>query len=233
MTLTSFSHRTSARDRAVIDTVEQFGMATTSQILRLWFSEPENSPLSRHQRAGRALKRLHKWKLLKRVGYYRGGPAGGSGEYCYLPISSDRRQEDLHTLDITELYVRLVEAHRRGELELLDYLPERAGYETHGATEVHPDAKTRIRLPKGTYPWYIEIDRGTKRTGEFSSQLGKKMREYVAAVHQRSSAVFPRVLFVALDADRAAFIQRVANRQEIPELFIVVTEDKAVETLGA
>ncbi len=211
------------RDKLIIEFVNRFRMVTAKQIERLFFAD--GSLISRDKRRRRTLARLVKWGQLSRLGRPMGGSQGGSESYVYLPATSRARVYDPHTLDITELYVRLVES----ETVLLSYDPEPWCHEVYGNTEVKPDAKARIRTSTGTYQWYIEIDLAS----EWRSQLAAKMRRFVNAYHQCKHNTFPLVIFVVPDEARLRLVQGVSKRQEMPELFKVVTNENALETLGA
>ncbi len=88
--------------RALTDTITRFGQATTSQLRRLHYRD--GSPRGRQVRASRHLKRLADVGHLRRVLGIYDGP-----QWVYMPRSSGARTADAHTLDVTELYVRLGE----------------------------------------------------------------------------------------------------------------------------
>lgn len=227
MTLLS-SSRLSSRDHTVVQTVLTFGQVSSSQLRRLSFAEPDSSEASRGVRARRTLARLYRWGEIGRIPRPFGGAGCGSGEYIYIPPLSRTRVQNPHTLHITELFVRLVEAHREKAIRLLYYRPEPMSFDRYGNTEVTADAKAKIETPTGTYTWYIEIDLST----EFGPQLSAKMRRYVSAWRQRSKDFFPYVVFVVPDKNRQRFVESIIRRQETPEMFQVVQFEEAVELLG-
>ena len=57
------------------------------------------------------MTRLHNWGQLSRIPRPVGGWSGGSEGYTYIPAGSRARVPNPHTLDITELFVKLTEAH--------------------------------------------------------------------------------------------------------------------------
>lgn len=147
----------------------------------------------------------------------------GSEGYIYLPAGSRTRTPDPHTLDITELYVRLVES----EGELLAFDPEPYCHVQVGHIEVKPDGYIRLRTSEGTFRYFIEVDRGT----EWRPQLHAKMRRYVQAYNHWSEPSFPLCLFVVPDEMRRRLVETVVKRQETPGLFEVIEMDQAVKRL--
>jgi hypothetical protein len=94
------------------------------------------------------------------------------------------------------------------------------------------DARVRIRTATGTYRWYIEVDRGTVDTAEYSRQLAKKMGRYIAAWPHRPTRLFPIVLFTVRNPERQRFIEGVVKRQTLPQMFRVVLFDEAITLLS-
>jgi len=220
--------RLSHRDHDVINTINVLSQVTTSQLLRLHFSEPTTSELSRGHRTRRTLARLTQAGHIRRLGRPIGYSQGGSEGYTYLPARSRTHVGDPHAVDIAELYVRLVEAERQGRLRLLRFTPE--DRVLHGTVEA--DAFIRVEVNGQEYEWYLEIDRGT----EFKPQLRNKMRAYTKAAS--NSAYYPRVLYVVTFAAWDQFDKRINLISEIiagarfPEQFQVCRLDDAINHLA-
>jgi hypothetical protein len=219
--------RPSARDRAVVETVTRFRQLTAGQLRRLFFAE--GSPASQPVRQRRVLARLVRDQQLERLPRPIGGGDGGSGGYVYIPPASHARIPNPHTLDIADLYVRLVEADRQQLLALVDLAPEPY---CHVATEnaiLKPDTFLRVRTTTGTFQYFIEIDRGT----EWRPQLRAKARAYARAFASWTEPTFPKVVFVVPDQLRCAFIAELVKRQPNPELFSVVVSETVIAHLAA
>lgn len=169
-------------------------------------------------RARRALRRLHKWGVVSRIARPVGGYGGGSGEHIYLPTTSRTRTPDAHTLDISELYVRLREL-RPG----IVFDPEQWAYVQVGKQELKPDAY----VDTTDYRFFVEVDRGS----EWRPQLNQKMQRYTRAFNTWPDEVFPQVLWIVPDEDRARLMRGVIKRQEVPELFACVVFQEAIDAI--
>lgn len=201
----------------IVSTVVRFGQVSSSQLRRLHYKGTDKG---KKIRSRRHLTRLTKLGMLKRVwGIYDSAP-----EYIYLPPNSKARTANMHTLDITELYVGLVEP----QLVISDYKtvifdPEPLSHVPVGHMILKPDCY----IDTGKMRYFGEIDRGT----EFSAVLAQKMHRYVAAYEQWEESTFPLVVWICHDADRKRFIEAVVKRQSIRGLFTVVLFDDAVKLL--
>ena len=120
---------------------------------------------------------LSNWGEVRQLEWLIGGGVGGSGPYVYTLPGTRNRYADPHTLDIAELYVRLIEANRQAEIELLRYDPEPYSHVQAGHLDLRPDAHIRVRKPDGVDQYFVEIDRVT----EWRAQLTSKMRRYALA----------------------------------------------------
>jgi hypothetical protein len=227
MTSSSSTGAAGARDRAIVETVERFWQVTASQLRRLHFAD--GSETSRAIRQRRTLARLVRDERLRRLPRPVGGGDGGSGGYVYLPATSRTRVEVAHTLDVTELYVRLVEAERASALTVLGVAPEPYCHVHLADTVLKPDCSLRIRTTCGTFRYFIEVDRGT----EWRPQLRAKMRGYERGYERWPEPTFPKVVFVVHDDLRRAFIAAMTARTTHPELFAVVRFDTAIATLAS
>lgn len=215
----SFSHLLSPRDSAVVSTVRLFRQASASQLRRLHFAE--GSLASQGVKQRRSLHRLVKRGHLNRIDRPVGGWGGGSADFIYLPAGSRTRIPDPHTLDITELYVRLVES---GTLLLFE--PEPYCHRTIGHLELKPDGFVDLRADGKRRHFWVELDRGT----EYRQHLHQKMRRYVQAYNHWPEPTYPQVLFIVPDDLRKRLVESVVKRQE-HALFSVVEFEKAIEVL--
>lgn len=218
-------NRLSERDQAIIRTIVRYQQVTSGQLLRLYFSD--NSPKSRKARMTRTMQRLHKWGFVARIPRPVGGWSGGSEGYIYIPTHSRARIANPHTLDITELMVKLTELSREPSIELLAYDPEVYAHETAGHIELKPDAFVRLRKPSGTFRYFVEIDRGT----EWRYQLSGKLRKYTNAYKQWTEPTFPLCVWSVPDEQRARLLDSVIKRSDEPALFEIAVGDDLITKL--
>lgn len=217
-------------DRAVeiVKTTTRFKQVTSQQILRLYFMS--NSEKSRETAMCKMMERLVEWGYVRRLPRAIGGARSGSGPYVYCPPGRSRDVK-WHTLDIVEIYVRLVESG----VNVLAFNPEAHAYEKIGHLEIKPDALVRIELPDGIDRYWLEVDEGDKDSAEGRSQLGTKMRNYCRAYEkyeERGLRNFPRIVFTAPDEERRWFIESVVKHQDQPSLFDVVLFDEVVSHMA-
>jgi hypothetical protein len=205
----------SSTQLSVVRTVYRYGQVSSSQLRRLHYI---GTPRGTIVRSSRHLKALSERGAIKRLPYKL------SGEYVYTAPDSKARIPNLHTLDITELYVRLVEECVRRNLPgSLTFTPEPWSHDTWGGVLLKADAYVKVA---GRH-FAAEIDRGT----EFASALSAQMNKYVAAYHGMDGGSFPQVIFLAHDADRVRFIQRQADKKRVQGLFEARLFDDAVELM--
>src|SRR5215211_2424736 len=112
--MTRLSSALSPQQLLVRQAVLKHGQLTASQVRRLLYT---GSPEGARVRSQRHLKRLTDLGLIRRFWGVYDGPA----EYIYMPAGSTTRAPVFHTLDISELYVRLSEtmslSHQTGLAE--------------------------------------------------------------------------------------------------------------------
>lgn len=149
-------------------------------------------------------------------------------EYIYMPAGRTQRPKP-HTLKISELYVRLVEATKNTDLEF-DYHPEPLSHVRIGQHVLKPDATIKMLSPSLEADLFIEVDLDS---GEHEAQLSAKMRRYSRVRHSGSWPAgehFPIVLFTVPSMKRLRYIKEIIRRQE-SELFDVCLFDDAVERI--
>jgi hypothetical protein len=211
----------------VLSSLIRFRQMTSSQVRRLHFAEgTERGRIVRTQRCLARLVKLEHLVTLKHLDRQTrayGGNGGGSGEYVYQLPSSKTRAPDMHTLDIAELHVCLIESGAK----VLAFDPEPYSYVQVGRVELKPDAYLRIQTATGAYQYFLEVDRGT----EYRSQLSAKMQRYVQAFHQWDEDTFPQVVWIVPDSERLDFVQSVIRRQKEADLFVCYRFSEAVEHL--
>lgn len=209
--------------RAILSQVARMQMLTASQIRRLCYQT--GTPTGREIRCRRHLARLTKLGMLRRFWGVYDRP-----EYIYVPASSKARQQNMHTLDIAELYVRLMsqinmsaDTYQRNA-ETLIFDPEPWCHVQLGHTQLKPDFYLEI---DGKKRWG-ELDRGT----EFRTVLVQKMRRYHEVYEQWSpDELFPRIYWIVHDTNRLRFIENICKTMPEPRLFRCVLFDDAAGEL--
>jgi hypothetical protein len=212
-------------------------------------------------RAGRrALKRLADWRVLdplpRRIGgrrtgsdglIYRVGRAGTrllAARGIYGPRTETPGTLHLeHTLATTELVLRLTEAERVGELELIETQQEPICWRRYtgamGARRVlKPDLFVRLGVGvEGSAStqedrYWLEIDLAQESGRTIAGKASGYLEHYRSGTEQ---GAYPRVLWLVPDADRAAQLAGVLERQpaEARRLFAVRLFDEAVVFMAA
>lgn len=217
----------SPTQQAVLQAITKHGQLTASQVRRLCYT---GTPEGVRIRCQRHLTRLTSLGLVRRFwGVYY-----GAAQYIYMPAGTTTRGPVFHTLDISELYVRL--ATQKGpELvqdmqSLHNFVFDREPW-CHikiGHVEVKPDAFLKFNE---TEQYFIEVDRSSADR----SKLARKLRQYVNLYEQWDVEVdgetFPQVIYTVLDSDRKRIIEGVAKTQRY-NLFRVMLFDEAVDKLA-
>lgn len=251
--------RLTERDRSLVRSVSDLRFVSGDQLARLHFIEADQQAQARAAR--RALVRLVRLDVLarlpRRVGGVRAGSAGfvyhlGAVGYrlavrCGWQPERRRRRSDIpgtaflnHSLAVAELHTLLVEADRSRRIELLELSAEPSSWRSYGGVgaqrgqTLKPDSYARLGLGEYEDSYFFEVDRGT----EGSTTIERKLREYVAyeasGIEQEARGVFPRVLWLTVDASRAAAIEAVVRRlpKASRELFAVALLGDAADVVS-
>lgn len=241
------------RDLALISFLAEVRWATSKQVQRLFFAD--GSPLSNARRAQACLLRLTELGVLVRPDR-RIGRSSGSDHYCYAlsaagltliqdPASSGRRRIWTpsatfidHSLDVTELYVRLHEAHRGGRLELIEFQSEPKCWRDFaapiGRMTLKPDAYVRIGQGEFEDLWFIEVDRGTESVPALLRKFRVYRQYHGSGKEQHHNQVFPRVLWLAPNLKRLTQLIDAVSEQPADawKLFGVRLFDEAIDHLS-
>lgn len=201
-----------SRDLYVLHDLKRVRALTGYQLERLHFHDL-NTPHTKGSARRRSLHRLQDQSLIttlaRRVGGERAGSAGliysldGAGHRLLdaLDYHGQRRRRPwsvgqqfvAHTLAISELYVRLREAERRGDLHLLTFDAEPTSWHHSALGCIKPDAYTVVAAGRWEDHTWIEVDRGT----ESLPTLRRKLLAYVdlaTAGNSGPGGVLPQVL---------------------------------------
>jgi hypothetical protein len=240
------------RDQAVLRDLVRVHVLTGTQLTRLHFGNL--STVSRERTRRRVLARLADNGLVttleRRVGGVRAGSAGlvyalGVAGQHVLPLLVDEQPVKrprhpwtpsplflAHTLAVSELYVRLVEAARADTLALVTYQAVPASWVPDGLGDwLKPDAYAVVRAGEVEDSWWIEVDRAT----ESLPTIKRKLRAYLDFVHRGQlgpDGVVPRVLITVPDdkPKRLSDIRDLLARLPEPadKLFHLTAFDNAV-----
>lgn len=239
-----------ARDWTILATLARVRLATGQQLQRLCFTGL--TP----RRAQQALSAMTARRLVARLPRIIGGVRAGSAGHVYtldvagrrLALRDQRRAQRpwnvgvaflAHTLGITELYARLVEADRAGTLELRNFVTEPASWRTFagpgGARAVlKPDAYAVVRLGEYEDHWFIEVDRGSESAPTLGRKCDTYRRYWQTGAEQARHELFPKVLWLVPDDKRQDVLVEVFGRQPVHawELFRVARFDEAVTRIA-
>ena len=240
----------SSRDLMVLWTLGRVRLATGGQLARLEFHDVS----LRQARAG--LASLTERRLLARLCRTVGGVRAGSAGYVYcLDVAGQRllrRHHErthrpwttgmafvAHTLAVTELYVRLIEAQRAGELRVMDFVTEPASWRTfHGPggarSVLKPDARVHVLVGGFEDRWFVEVDRGTEATTTVARTCDRYRQYWASGQEQAIAGVFPRVLWLVPDEHRREQLLDVVGRQpaDAGVLFAVGLFDAAIQRIS-
>jgi hypothetical protein len=248
----------SERDLDIVMTLRRVRVATTVQLERLHFTD--GTPLSNARGCRRTLERLTRDRVLHRLDRRIGGVRAGSASFVYcLGVGGQRLAGERgpagggrirrpwtpsgpflqHALAVAELYVHLVEATRRDDytIERFDAEPDCWRSFTGAGGErqlVKPDAYTVMSDTEFEDRWFIELDRATESPNKLHRHAEGYRRYWQAGIEQARSGVFPKVLFVVPDGQRAAVVTKALARQPADawRLFQVTTFAHATEVLS-
>jgi hypothetical protein len=227
----TLAERLSQRDWLVLNHVVTLRFVSGSQLARLCFADSDD-PTANARAARRALLHLTRLGVLARLPRPVGGVRAGSAGFVYrlglgghrlavlrglLPERQRRRslvpglQFLRHTLHIAELHTRLVEHERSGRCELLALAAEPScwrSYDGLGGQRMYLKPDSYVRLGIGPYEdsYFIEVDRGTEGSRALHAQLERYVAYHRSGQEQRQRGVFPKVLWLGPNAERAGVI---------------------------
>ncbi|MDL9980101.1 replication-relaxation family protein [Microbacterium candidum] len=251
-----------ARDSEILQSLEQFRALSTRLIQRLHFPVGEHG-LHRTERTAtrlcnRVLLRLEADGFIARIeGRAVGGATRGSaGTTWHLAATGERllraRRGDpsrrryvtpsrsflAHTLAVAGFAATAREHEAAGTFDILELHPEPMCWRTFqtalGQATLKPDLAIVIANPDVEAHVFVEIDRGT----EHLPAVIKKSRAYQqyrqTGIEQHRSGVFPAVLWVVPDADRARRLRNAIRREQDldADLFTITETSSAMTALA-
>jgi Replication-relaxation len=243
------------RDRAVLGFTHESRYVTGAQLLRgFWLTRDPDANAARAGR--RALKRLADWRVLERLPRRIGGRRTGSDGFVYHVgragtrllaangihgprVEAPGALHLLHTLQTTELALRLREANTAGTLELIEVQQEprcwRHFVGIGGARRIlKPDLFVRVGAGDLEDRWMIEIDLSSESGRTIAKKAHRYTEHYRSGREQHEHGTYPRVLWLPPDEHRSDQLREVLERQpaETKRLFSVRIFEDAINFLA-
>lgn len=231
-------------------------LATGHQLARrLWSSARPTD--ARARLARQTLGRLEGQRVIERLARRVGGVRAGSSSIVYGLGPAGRRllapsgtnakrlrapgvRYVAHHLAATELGVRLFEADRDGELDLIESQGEPACWRRFGGVMgarlvLKPDLFVRIGAGALEDRWFIEVDLASESMAAITSKARVYLAHYRAGSEQRTSGVYPRVIWTIPNARRGEQIAEALGRlpRGSERLFAIWPYDEVIGRLRA
>jgi len=223
-----------ARDQSILATVDRLRLATARQLERLHFRE--DPTVSNARQARRGLERLVRLGVLSRLDRRVGGVRAGSSGFVYALDVAGQRLLSLadggryrspwtpgaafvaHALQVSELYVQLVEADRQGELDLLAFEAEPVCWRAFtgpggGRLILKPDAYLRVGVGLFEDAWFVEVDRATESPRTLERKLIQYRRYWASGREQARHNLFPLILLLVPHEGRERVALDLCRRQ--------------------
>lgn len=255
--LTQLEGGLSARDRAIVETLDRLRVATTGHVARVHFADLTSA--SRARQAPRTLRRLEALRVVRCLDRRLGGIRAGSKAAIWALDTAGQRLASAsgpaggtqprqpwtpglaflaHRLAVSESYVGLVEATRSGPAELLEFTAEPACWRRFtspygGSDWLKPDAFVRVGTGDYERGAFVELDRDNESAPTLGRKLATYRRYWESGREQARRGYFPRVVVAVPDEARKAVAVDLCGRQpaEAWPLFRVVVHDELVGSL--
>jgi hypothetical protein len=234
--LLSLAETLPERERQIVETVGQLRLVMGSQLERLHFNKTGKAA-SRERAARRTLAHLSEQHILYRLERRIGGVRAGSAGHIYSlgPIGKRliaywqghglvraRTTHEpgtafvRHSLAVAEQYVRLIEAERAGQCELLSFDAEPACWRTHQSRQgqrviLKSDAYVRLGVGEFEQRSFLEVDCGSEGRAALARKCGYYVSYYQTALEQAEHGVFPRVVWVTTNQARVRLLVDVCS----------------------
>jgi hypothetical protein len=233
--------------------VWRVGVLSGRQVQRLYYGESAAGG----RLARKHLSQLVQWRMIDRLERSVGGQRSGSAGYIYSlgpggqrmleperkryrPAWTPQTSYLRHALAVSELYTRLREKERMSDMELLAFDGEpvcwRRYFGPGGARSIlKPDALAVVGIGNYEDRYFVEADCGTEPGTRITAKARMYVRYWQSGREQAETGVFPYVLWLAPDANRAAFLVDVLARldPDVWQLFMVMTADEAADRIAS
>lgn len=251
--MAELAHKLLPREAALIQDLDRLRLASVKQLERLHFSA--GSPKANATQARRTLAKLADRRIVTRLERQVGGVRAGSRGSVYALDAAGQRLASAcgpaggvrirrpwtpgaafvaHQLAVSELYVRLSEAARSGQVDLLAFDAEPACWRTFTGiggvrTVLKPDAFVRLGLGDFEDSYFVEVDRATHSGPSVARKLTLYRRYWQTGREQdRWGGVFPKTLvLVPTEARKAALLDLVSEQppESWPVFQVALYED--------
>ena len=235
------------KERAILDTLANVRLASAGQLERLYFVD--DTARSRRRILLSMTDRGLVNRLERVVGGQRAGSSGfvyGLGEVGQRVLAQTQgwpRKRPTepgvpfqrHCLAITELFVRLTEATRTSDVELLEFSAEPLAWRRYlgrsGSRAIlKPDAFVRIGDGEFVEHWFVEVDLGTESPSTLTTKLDAFRLYFASGKELAQHGVHPRTIWLVPNERRAQTVIDCCGRQpaESWRLHLVTTFDGGV-----
>jgi hypothetical protein len=242
------------RDLAITRVIADLRLMSGRQLEELFFvAANRESDDSSSRATRRTLAQLVDHRILVRLERQIGGVRAGSKAFVYGlgpvghrllertgPRPRYREPGALfveHTLAIAQLVVTVTTAARRGDCEVISWQGEPKCWRTFstagGRATLLPDLYLSLGNGAYEYRYFVEIDRNTEHLPAIVTKAQLYNRYYRSGREQSRDELFPTVLFVTTDGERARAIGRAlqTTRGLTSNLFAVTTDSEALKVL--
>lgn len=228
--------RLSGRDLDILRDLAQLRLCTGKQLRRLHFAAGD--PTTQARKARSLIGRLAELDLIvrlsRRVGGMRAGSEGfviGLSGWGHAVLALDSTAEprrrrrvietkpafQSHVLAVSELYVQLVEASRRGLAELIAFTGEPEAWRRFGgiggqAVVLKPDAFVRLGVGEFEVLAFIEQDMDTESLPTIVRKCEVYIAHWRSGLEQRQLGAYPKVWWLVPSVHRANAISRALRR---------------------
>lgn len=245
----------STRDNDILKTIQAYRYLTTSQLQRLHIVDaPSRSAALRAM--SRNLKKLKELHLIDTLDRRIGGVYHGSNSFVWhLTAAGEHllRLTDhkarlyktsfepstyflIHTLSVSECFVRLTEICRSKGISLTEAENEPHCWRPYNRAgkivSLKPDLFAITRCDDYEDRWFFEIDLATESPVKIIEKCHIYHQYYQSGLEQKQFGVFPLVVWIVPDATRKESITAHirAEFEKFPKIFIVITPEE-LETL--
>lgn len=142
-----------------------------------------------------------------------------------------------HVLAVSEVCMGLIEAERRGELDVIEFEAEPLCWRDYvglGGERLvlKPDAFTVVGVGEEEQHSFIEVDRATEGMNTVRRKADAFRAYALSSIEQQRRGVFPKVVLLTTDEQRAGRISDVVHRlPDGKELFAVSVFTDAIKLL--
>lgn len=238
--------------RAILCDVGRLRVLTGKQLQRLHYGDSAAAGRLARKQIGQLIQ----WRVLARLGRVRRDGKPGTAGFAYGPgIVGQRLLEPgrsryfprwtprpgylRHGVAVSELYVSLREAERAGGFDLVAYDAEPSCWRRYfgpgGARSIlKPDALVVAGLGDFEHRYFVEMDCSTEHRPQIIAKGKAYVRYWQSGREQAETSVFPYVLWVAPDSQRAELL--VDALSSLPaehwQLFMVSTAEEAPQRIA-